>query len=84
MLTERADVDGVELGVGEVGAGDEEEAGDEADAEVAQLDGAAKGLEWRCRGGAHSPPWHHCHPWPADLSSPSSASVPLSPFLCSV
>jgi hypothetical protein len=31
------DVDGVELGGGEVGAGDEEEAGDEADAELARL-----------------------------------------------
>ena len=38
-------MDGVELGGGEVCAGDEEEAGDEADAEVARLDGAAEGLE---------------------------------------
>ena len=44
-LTEGCDLDGVELGGGEVCAGDEEEVGDEADAEVARLDGVAEGLE---------------------------------------
>ena len=39
------DVDGVELGRGEVCVGDEEEAGDEADVEVAWLDRVAGGLE---------------------------------------
>jgi hypothetical protein len=89
LLTERGDVDGVELGGGEVCAGDEEEAGDKVDAEVAGLDGAAEGLEQPGRvvvvGVARrlaTTALHGRHPTPLPLLCLCSSPPPL-PLLCS-